>query len=80
MWINQLTDKKTPPFSDVDSIYTEVADIVSHDTSHDGKEITFTDAPDKGQLISSCLFDVLNFPKKQCKNLTNFCKVVKSTK
>ena len=26
-----------------------------------------------GQLISECLFDVLNFPKKQRKNLTNFC-------
>ena len=28
----------------------------------------------KGQLISECLFDILNFPKKQQrKNLTNFC-------
>ena len=27
----------------------------------------------KGQLISECLLDVLNFPKKQCKNLINFC-------
>ena len=27
----------------------------------------------KGQLISECLFDVLNFPKKQRNNLTNFC-------
>ena len=27
----------------------------------------------KGQLISECLFDVLNFPKNQRKNLTNFC-------
>ena len=26
-----------------------------------------------GQLISECLFDVINFPKKQRKNLTNFC-------
>ena len=26
-----------------------------------------------GQLISEWLFDVLNFPKKQRKNLTNFC-------
>ena len=27
----------------------------------------------KGQLISECLFYVLNFPKKPTKNLTNFC-------
>ena len=27
----------------------------------------------KGQLISKCLFHVLNFPKNQRKNLTNFC-------
>ena len=27
----------------------------------------------KGQLISECLFDVLNFPKTQRKNLINFC-------
>ena len=27
----------------------------------------------KGQLISECLFEVLNFPKKQRKNLMNFC-------
>ena len=27
----------------------------------------------KGQLISECLFDILNFPKKNTKNLTNFC-------
>ena len=27
----------------------------------------------KGQLISELLFDVLNFPKKQRKNLMNFC-------
>ena len=27
----------------------------------------------KGQLISECLFDVLNFPKKPTKNLTNVC-------
>ena len=27
----------------------------------------------KGQLISECLFDLLNFPKKTLKNLTNFC-------
>ena len=27
----------------------------------------------KGQLISECLFYVLNFPKKTTKNLTNFC-------
>ena len=27
----------------------------------------------KGQLISECLFDVLSFPKKTTKNLTNFC-------
>ena len=27
----------------------------------------------KGQLISEWLFDVLNFPKKQRKNLMNFC-------
>ena len=27
----------------------------------------------KGQLISELLFDVLNFPKNQRKNLTNFC-------
>ena len=27
----------------------------------------------KGQLISECLFDVLNFPKKQRKNFINFC-------
>ena len=26
----------------------------------------------KGQLISECPFDVLNFPKKQLKNLMNF--------
>ena len=26
----------------------------------------------KGQLILECIFDVLNFPKKQRKNLTNF--------
>ena len=52
--VNKSTNwqKKTPPFSDVDSIYTEIADIVTHDTSHDEKEITVTGAPDKGQLIS----------------------------
>jgi hypothetical protein len=27
----------------------------------------------KGQLISEWIFDALNFPKKQCKNLMNFC-------
>ena len=27
----------------------------------------------KGQLISECLFDVINFPKNQQKILTNFC-------
>ena len=27
----------------------------------------------KGQLISECLFDVLNFPNKQSNFLTNFC-------
>ena len=27
----------------------------------------------KGQLISECPFDDLNFPKNQQKNLTNFC-------
>ena len=27
----------------------------------------------KGQLISECPFDVLNFPKNLRKNLTNFC-------
>jgi hypothetical protein len=27
----------------------------------------------KGQLISECLIDDLNFPKNQQKNLTNFC-------
>ena len=27
----------------------------------------------KGQLISECLFGVFNFPKKQRKNLMNFC-------
>ena len=27
----------------------------------------------KGQLISELLFDVLNFPKNQRKNLMNFC-------
>ena len=36
----------------------------------------------KGQLISELLFDVLDFPKNQCKNLLNFCprilKVVES--
>ena len=36
----------------------------------------------KGQLISEWLYDVFNFPKKQCKNLMNFCpriwKVVQS--
>ena len=26
----------------------------------------------KGQLISECLFDDINFPKKPTKNLTNF--------
>ena len=26
----------------------------------------------KGQLISECPFNILNFPKKQRKNLTNF--------
>ena len=46
VWINQLTEKKTPPFSDVDSIYTEVADIVTHDTSHEGKEDPFIGASD----------------------------------
>ena len=29
-----------------------------------------------GQLISKLLFDVLNFPKKQNKKLTNFCPKV----
>ena len=29
--------------------------------------------PCKGQLVSEWLFDVLNFPKKQLKNLMNFC-------
>ena len=29
--------------------------------------------PDKGQLISECLFDFFKFSKKQMKNLTNFC-------
>ena len=33
----------------------------------------FCKSNDKGQLISECLLDVLNFPKKQRKNLTNFC-------
>ena len=27
----------------------------------------------KGQLISESLFDALNFPKEQLKNLMNFC-------
>ena len=27
----------------------------------------------KGQLVSECIFDVLNFPNNQHKNLTNFC-------
>ena len=27
----------------------------------------------KGQIISECLFDFLNVPKKPPKNLTNFC-------
>ena len=27
----------------------------------------------KGQIISECLFDLLNFSKKPTKNLTNFC-------
>ena len=27
----------------------------------------------KGRLISECLFNVLNFPKKRRKNSTNFC-------
>ena len=27
----------------------------------------------KGQLISECLSDVLNFPKKERKNFINFC-------
>ena len=27
----------------------------------------------KGQLISECPFDILNYPKNQRKNLTNFC-------
>ena len=27
---------------------------------------------DKGQLISECTFDVLNFPRKQRKNMTKF--------
>ena len=36
--------------------------------------------PSKGQLISECLFDVLNFPKKQRKNLTNFCPGLESKK
>jgi hypothetical protein len=27
----------------------------------------------KGQLISECLFGVIDFPKKTTKNLTNFC-------
>ena len=27
----------------------------------------------KGQLISEWIFGVFNFPKKQCKNLMNFC-------
>ena len=57
--------KKTPPLPDVDSIYTEV--------THDGKEITFTGAPDnelettetdKGQLILERNFGVLKSPKK----------------
>ena len=34
--------------------------------------IVFMSIP-KGQLISKGLFDVLNFPKQQRKNLTNFC-------
>ena len=38
----------------------------------------------KGQLISECPFNVLNFSKNQRQNLTSFCpriyKVVKSTK
>ena len=76
VWINQLTEKKTPPFSDVDSIYTEVADIVTHDTSHDGKEDTFIGAPDneiestetdKGQLISERNFGVFKSPQKRTK-------------
>ena len=31
----------------------------------------------KGQIISECLFVVLNFPKKTTKNSTNFCPVSK---
>ena len=27
----------------------------------------------KGQLVSEWIFEVLNFPQKQCKNLMNFC-------
>ena len=30
----------------------------------------------KGQLISEWLFDVLNFPKNQYKNLMNFCPTI----
>ena len=29
--------------------------------------------PGKGQIISECLLDFLNFPKKTPKSLTNFC-------
>ena len=29
--------------------------------------------PTKGQLISECLFGVLNFPKNQRKKLMDFC-------
>ena len=42
------------------------------DAEEEGKLLTFKIKPSKGQLISECLFDVLNFPKNQRKKFDKF--------
>ena len=40
---------------------------------HEKKKLFVENGQLKGQLISECPFNLLNFPKNQGKNLTNFC-------
>ena len=72
----KLFEKTCPRPAQVDQAQVQPRDQLRHALFYIGS--------DKGQLISECLFGDINFPKKQRKNLTNFCprnyKVVKPTK
>ena len=81
----ESTNSKMGPFADDlninDDYYSDLIKDSNNMEPTNSKMVPFDDDSNimddyyltKGQLISEWPFDVINFPKKQRKNLMNFC-------